>query len=165
MGGVLIVSQRKFRSREPRATPLWVWWIALVAVTLPVPLSGQTGAERRTENHGTVIHLDRAAPRYYPIGFTNARTEPVFDVAVVASRARRQTYWQLGAVVGGAVLGVGGFVLGYSFCKGERDTAGECSDHAVAVGAIMTFCGAIIGGLIGGSIEKGPRETAASPGP
>ena len=44
---------------------------------------------------------------------------------------------------------------------GERDAASECSDHAVAVGAIMTFCGAIIGGLIGGSIEKGPRETAA----
>jgi hypothetical protein len=61
------------------------------------------------------------------------------------------SHWQTGALVGGATLGVVGFLLGMTF-KGDLDTP-SCSGNAVrcvAGGtAMLGAVGAVSGGLLG----------------
>lgn len=61
------------------------------------------------------------------------------------------------------MLGIGTFVPGYLICEDQSDTGG-CAGSALGVGAVATFCGAVIGALIGGGIEKEDRS-ATRPDP
>lgn len=114
-----------------------------VAVTAPVGLMIGSAVPKARR-------FDRAGERRF--------SSP--HVAWPDSLAIRPTYWKEGAVIGGAVLGVGTFVLGYLVCQDLSDTGG-CLGYAAGVGALMTFGGAIIGALIGGGIEKKEKPQAA----
>lgn len=54
-----------------------------------------------------------------------------------------------GAIIGGAVLGVGGAILGNGLC----DSGGKCTSATIAGAAVGAVVGAVIGAFIGGAID------------
>lgn len=54
-----------------------------------------------------------------------------------------------GAIVGGAVLGVGGAILGNGLC----DSGGRCTSATIAGAAVGAVVGAVLGAFIGATID------------
>jgi hypothetical protein len=68
-----------------------------------------------------------------------------------------RTYATEGAILGGTVLGIASFVLGYVICNDLTDD-GNCLSDGIRVGALMAVVGGITGALIGGGVEKDRAE-------
>jgi len=65
-----------------------------------------------------------------------------------------------GAIIGAAVLGVGGLALGYAI-RGNGSGSSPRLGEAAGVGALLALAGAIAGALIGGAIDdtESPPDT------
>jgi hypothetical protein len=83
----------------------------------------------------------------------------LFRLALPDTLTLRPTYWIEGAIIGGAVLGVATFVLGYLICPLAED--GNCVAEAARGGTLMAFVGGMIGALIGGGVDKHPATDAS----
>jgi hypothetical protein len=127
--------------------------VGLVAAALfaaPAPLAGQDPLR-------SIIVAEASAPRYLPVRIHDRPAPAGSLVTWPDSLVRRPTYWKEGAAIGGAAVGVAGFALSYVICRDVSDTGG-CVGSSAGIGGLMTFCGAVIGALIGGGIEKKARE-------
>jgi uncharacterized membrane protein YeaQ/YmgE (transglycosylase-associated protein family) len=75
-----------------------------------------------------------------------------------AARFIRPTYWKKGAIIGGAVGALGGFLLGRALCDLSEEQGHSCTGTLLvgAVGGALVI--AIPGALIGGQFHKAEAD-------
>lgn len=76
--------------------------------------------------------------------------------------ARPQTHWVRGAVIGGAVLGVGTALFAAAWCDSDSGTesCGSATAESFLIGAAV---GAGLGAFIGARFPKHPKATTPVP--
>lgn len=78
--------------------------------------------------------------------------------------ARPQTHWATGAIIGGAVLGIGMAWFTAGMCDSDSG-GGDCGAGAVGGFLMGAAVGAGIGAFIGARFPKHPKDSLPSPAP
>lgn len=84
-----------------------------------------------------------------------APAQPPFGPAADTVDVRGRNYWAEGAAIGAVALGVPVAILGFGLC--EED----CGSSILLTSLGSAAAGAFIGAMIGGSVDKQPKESTA----
>src|SRR5437773_1049355 len=135
-------------------------FVGLIMSLVGSGLVGQSGGRVTGYRAGTTVQASNpwrvdARPilrlSFGAVGHTLPR-DLAYSMVTLSSRAPDHR-WE-GLVIGAAVLGASGVVLGAHFCQVSDSANKHCFRSAVSLGLLGVFGGGIIGGLIGGSIPK-----------
>lgn len=119
---------------------------AAIAVILPAPASAQSSPLM----HSSSLWAPAAPAEQGVLGDTTA--------------ARPQTHWAKGAIIGGAILGVGTAWFAAEMCDSDSG-GGDCGVGTVEGFLIGAAVGAGIGAFIGARFPKHPKDSLPSPTP
>ena len=162
--GILMSPAVRGASRSVKLLPpmgrMLLWAVLGHAAVPPFLVPQPRREDPASDLHRSVVLLEVASPRYYPPSPETASTHQWVELALSDTLTRRPTHWMEGAIVGGAVVGVGTFGLVLTICEDQAETT-DCLGSAALNGAIGAFAGAVIGALIGGGIEKHPAADAS----
>jgi hypothetical protein len=100
--------------------------------------------------------------------FTAAQRGPLWSMGTEEPRDTvrpkiRPTYWKEGALIGGALGGAGGALLGHGLCELSEEPRKNCTGSLFLGGVLGAALLAVPGALIGGQFPKQKEANAGRP--